>query len=262
MNKIFIVVTVGPDYQLLPKFLRYYKNLGIKNFLVILNTLDQLPLEILKQEDIVPEKIWSEPFSEASKQYHERIAILKNCNRNDWVIYADLDEYQYYPMSLIEHIKFCENNKINFLEGLLIDRISQSGELIKIDQNKSLEEQFPLRGFITNNLLKAWDKKIVLAKARLVVGGGHHIFLESTTYKTLPYDKELNENSLGIEVHHFKWDKRAFDRMNDYLNLPDDSLKAWREEIGRFLKYISEHKKIDIQDKIFKIEINKIFINI
>lgn len=262
MNKIFLVITVGPDYQLLLKFIRYYKSLGIKNFLVILNTSDQLPIDILNRENIIPEKIWINSFSEALKQYYERNVIVKNCDKNDWIVYADLDEFQCYPMGLIEHIKFCENNRIEFLEGRLVDRISISGELIEIDQKKSLEEQFPLRGFITNNLLKAWDKKIVLARANLIVGGGHHIFLDSTTYKTLPYDRELNEISQGIKIHHFKWDKKVLERIKSYLELPDESLKYWKKEITKFMNYISKHNKIDINDKRFKIEINKFFINI
>jgi len=262
MNKIYLVATIGPDFRLLPKFIKYYKNLGVTDFLILLNTSDQTPLSILKYFDITPEKIWVEKFSETLKQKYEREIVEKNCTDHDWVVYADLDEFQYYPMGFMNYITLCEIKGVDFLEGRLVDRLSESGELIDLDESKSLEEQFPLRGYITNNLLKAWDKKIVCAKGNLVVGGGHHIFLDRTTYKTLPYDTDLNEYSQSIEIHHFKWDTRALSRMSNYLLLPDDSLAAWRAEISRFLSHYSKHNRIDISDKKFKIEKNKHSINI
>ena len=262
MNKIFLTVTVGPDFRLLPRFIKYYKNFGIDNFLIILNTKNDTPVSILKDFGITPEKIWLEPFSETLKQKYEREIVEKNCSDEDWIVYADLDEFQCYPMGFLNHVAFCENNGIEYLEGRLVDRLPETGELIEIDENKPLEEQFPLRGFITNNLLNAWDKKIVFAKGRLIVGGGHHIFLDSTTHKTLPYHRDLNEHSPGIEIHHFKWDIQVFGRMFDYIALPDDSLEAWREEISRFIFYYLQNNKINISDKKFRIEKNKYFINI
>lgn len=262
MNKIFLVATIGSDYRLLPKFIRYYKKFGISKFLINLNTPSDIPSYILRSFGISPKKIWNEPFSETLKQKYEREVIEQNCTDHDWVVYADLDEFQYYPMGFMNYITLCEIKGIDFLEGRLIDRISESGKLVDLDESKSLEEQFPLRGYITNNLLNAWDKKIVCAKGNLVVGGGHHIFLDKATNKTLPYDTELNEYSQSIEVHHFKWDARALSRMSGYLLLPDDSLEAWRAEISRFLKHYSKYQKIDISDKKFKIEKNKHSINV
>lgn len=262
MNKIFLTVTIGPDYRLLPKFLNFYKNFGIENFLIILNTSDETPSLFLKNNGINPEKIWTDPFSEDLKQHYEREVIDRCCSDEDWIVYADLDEFQFYPSGFMNQIKFCEKHRIDFLEGRLVDRISKGGKLTELDNSVSLEKQFPLRGFITNNLLKAWDKKIVFARGRLIVGGGHHIFLDGTTYKTLPYDPDLNAHSQGIEIHHFKWDMRVLDRMKNYVQLSDDSLKAWRNEIIRFLDHYSRNNKIDISDSNFFIEENKYLINI
>lgn len=262
MNKIFLTVTIGPDYRLLPKFLNFYKNFGIENFLIILNTSDETPSLFLKNNGITPEKIWTEPFSEDLKQHYEREVVDRCCSGEDWVVYADLDEFQFYPMGFLNHINFCEKNRIEFLEGRLVDRISKDGELTDLDSSIALEKQFPLRGFITSNLLKAWDKKIVFAKGRLVVGGGHHIFLDKATHKTLPYDPDLNAPSKDIEIHHFKWDRGVLCRMKKYTQLSDSSLTAWRNEILRFLDHYSRNLKIDITNDNFFIKENKCLINI
>lgn len=261
MGNLFLTVTIGPDYRLLAHFLRYYKNLGVHNFLVILNTPDDAPLKILQNYDIKPVRIWTEPFSERLKQAHERDIISKYCSNEDWIVYSDLDEFQHYPAGLLNQLKFCENNGIDFLEGRLLDRISETGELTELDSKKSLEEQYPLGGYITNKLLKAWDKKIVVAKGKLVVGGGHHIFLDRATNNTLPYIRKLNRYSRGIKVHHFKWDRNVLIRMNQYKNLQDESLFYWIKEIHRFLRHYSKYKKINILNKSFDIKRIENFIN-
>lgn len=252
MNKIFLTVTVGPDYTLLPEFLKYYKRLGITNFLVILNTSDPAVGLILQQHEIHSVHSWFEPFSEQAKQSHERFTVLRYCSIDDWILYADLDEFQLYPKGLFNHISHCEKNGIEFLEGRLIDRVSEDGTLVTIDNKINLCEQFPLRGYITSKLLKAWDKKIVLARGKWIVGGGHHVFLDSNTKKPLPYKSELNEHSYGIEVHHFKWDSKLLPRMNGYLELQDESLFFWKKEIKRFMKHYEKHSRIRVEDKRFK----------
>jgi len=262
MDNLFLIVTVGPDYRLLPRFLRWYTALGVRNFLVILNTQDTSPIHILRGYGITAQHSWYDPFSEQAKQLRERNILLKCCSDEDWVLYADLDEFQYYPFGLKNHISYCTENGIDFLEGHLIDRISKTGELIDIVEDRTLGEQFPLGGLLTKNLLKAWDKKIVLAKAKLTVGGGHHVFLEDTTHKPLPYKTTVSKHSLGIEVHHFKWDKKILLRFKDYLNLKDSSLQYWQKEILRFLKHYTKYHGVNIKDKRFCISDVKKFINI
>jgi hypothetical protein len=261
MSSKYLTVTIGPDYRLLPYFLRYYKTLGIEKFLVILNTPDDAPLKILQDFDLSPVKIWTEPFSETLKQRYERSIIDKYCSNDDWVIYSDLDEFHDYPAGLDYHLKYCEKHNIDFVEGRLLDRISETGELTILDETRPLEEQYPLGGYITNNLLKAWDKKIVAAKGKLIVGGGHHIFLDSATNNTLPYIRNFSDYSLGIKVHHFKWDRNVLDRMNRYIHLQDESLAYWVKEIRRFLDHYSKHNKINISDISFDITRVKNFIN-
>lgn len=262
MKKIYLTVTVGPDYRLLPIFLRYYKDLGIENFLVILNTPDTLPVAILQEHNINPVKIWTDPFSEKLKQFHERDVVLRHCSDNDWVVYADLDEFQWYPTGIMHHIEYSEKVGVDFIEGKIIDRVSETGDLINLDNKKPLDEQFPLGGHITDKLLKAWDKKITVARGKLIVGGGHHIFLDSATYKTLPYKKNLNKHFEGNEVHHFKWDRGVLIRMNQYLQLSDKSLKYWRKEIVRFLGHYTVHQRINVHDEKLKFKSVRHQINI
>lgn len=262
MNKLFLTVTIGPDYRLLPRFLKYYRNLGIKDFLVQLNTSDPTPRSFLQKQGINTIHSWFEPFSEDRKQFHERFMIIKNCSSEDWVLYADLDEFQHYPLRLETHIKYCEDHGIDYLEGKLTDRVAEEGILAEIPNGFKLEDLFPYSGNITNKLLKAWDKKIVLARAKLIVGGGHHLFLDHKTHKPKPYNSKVNRHSTGIEVHHFKWDIGAISRMERYSELTCGSLYFWKKEISRFLEHYHKNAGISITDKRFKFKKVSKFLNI
>lgn len=240
---IYLTVTVGDYNTLLDRFIKYYRKIGIKNFLILLQGNNyKESLKILKEYDIKPSCIWTEEFSESLKVSYERDVIDSFCDKEDWIVYTDLDEFQYHN-DIEDTVRYCEENKKKFLYGRLLDRISLTGELIKIDRNKSLEEQFPLGCYFTEKVLKAWDRKIILAKKDLVIGGGHHIFLDNSTLTPLKYIKSRRYK----EIHHFKWDSSLLDRIEKYLKYKDNSLYYWRKEMAEFIKYFKQNNLIPIK---------------
>jgi len=255
---VYLTATIGLNITLFPKFLEYYNSLGIEKFLINVNAKEGDPLIERAQKDLQKysceiAKIWSEEFSEKDKVSYERETILRFCDMEDWVVYADLDEFQEYPKKLPEMIKSCEENYIPFLEGRLIDRVASDGSFRKLSPQKSLDRQYPLGGYITNRILGAWDKKIVLARANKIVGGGHHIFLhdeiQNSGYQQKKYNGDLEKVSKGINIHHFKWDSTILKRMDFGLELQDLSIQTgWHREIKTFHKYLEKHKKIDVSD--------------
>ena len=251
MGKVFLIVTVGPDYRLLPRFLEYYIKSGIEKFLVILNTKDREAHRILSLHGLSSVYTWTDTFSEDTKQRIEREIINQECSYKDWIVYTDVDEFQYYPEGLIESIYMADNADYDYIEGRLLDRVSCTGELRDLDPENKLETQFPLGGYITAPLLNAWDKKIVAARKNKIVGGGHHIFLDETSLNTLPYNVRISGPYKDIAINHFKWDSHVLNRMKKYLKLKDDSLQAWRKEISSFLEYYSIKSRIDVTDAKF-----------
>jgi hypothetical protein len=260
MQKTKLVVTIGYDAKLLPKFVEHYQNLGIKDFIFIVNDpspdqkLHNYVNGVLALNKLSIACTWPEEFSEAIKQKIERDMIEKHCHYDDWVLYTDLDEFQEYPGGLHKYLEQCAKNDIDFLDSRLIDRVSRDGSLTAYDPKKSIELQYPLGGFITSKLLKGWDKKIVAAKAYKIVGGGHHIFLRSTGSgsHTLPYKPQISSHSCGIRVHHFKWDSTVIPRMMEALTYMDESLTFWKKEMARFLTHITKHNGINVRKRSFK----------
>jgi hypothetical protein len=195
--------------------------------------------------------VWTEEFSEALKQRYERELIEKECAYDDWVIYTDLDEFQEYSISIPNFLQFCENEKADTVEGRLIDRVAADGSLRSYDSLQPLAEQYPLGGYITRPLLKAWDKKIVAARAYKTVGGGHHIFLDADG-RPKKYSHRIKSFLHSINIHHFKWDANVIARMKNAIYYKDDSLVYWKKEIARFLEYYSEKGRIATENRKFK----------
>jgi len=263
--KIHLTATIGHDIRLLPKFLQYYTSLDIDNFLIILNapetsdpTLEEAE-KILSEYNIKPAMTWIGEFSEDEKVEHERQCILLNCLAKDWVLYADLDEFQVYNETLHSTADDCLSKGKAYVEGRLVDRISKDGKFVELNTEKLLDKQFPLGGYITKNVLQGWDKKIVLAQASEIVGGGHHLLMyqdiKPGRAQTQNYVEPEFEDGL-IRIHHFKWDISILQRMKYALGLQSLSLKnGWHKEIKNFITYLEQHdSKIDPRDKVLEMK--------
>lgn len=247
---IHLVFTVGSDFKLLPHFLRHYRSIGVYSILPIIHdrhNVSEAVRSILDLYHVSIAQVWSEEFSETLKHRYERSVVIVRCKPSDWVIYADLDEFQQYPLEIETHIDVCERRGIHYLEGRMLDRISSTGELTPIDFKTSLEDQYPLGGYITRGIMGAWDKKIVAARASVDIGGGHHVSLDQRG-RPSKYCPDLSPESKGIIVHHFKWDATVLNRMRRHINYKDCSLRCWVKEMRLFLKYIEKNGKIDIND--------------
>lgn len=266
--RLYLVVTVGPDIRLLDMFINHYKRLGVDEFLVIVHMGDnqnymdkryQSVYAALKAHGIEPVSSWSGKFSEKSKQYYERLIIETRCRTCDWVVYADLDEFQSYRFPLGEVVEELEDRRIEFITGRLLDRIAYGGEIIDLDENKSLDAQFPMAGFLTSKVLRAWDWKIAVARVSCIVGGGHHVFLlkdrrlpdgslKPAPYKLVAKHRVICYKKEIVHIHHFKWDSGVFSRIGHALSCRDRSLRAWREEAFRFLKHYKKHGRVNVDD--------------
>lgn len=268
--KLFLVVTVGPDVRLLDRFVRHYKKEGIDEFLIIVHTgnnqkyMDgryRAVYDILQPHGIEPVVSWSGNFTETEKQQKERLVVETKCRLQDWVVYADLDEFHHHEtLPVAELVKIANDEGLDFISGRLLDRVAPDGSLARIDDDSELAELFPCSGFLTRKLLKAWDWKIVAAKATCNVGGGHHILLQkkrnpiNRELKPFPYKFTIDRNS-DIQIHHFKWDSEFFARIRNILSSRDKSLEAWRKETWRFLKHYKKHGRIDVSDPRFQFRI-------
>lgn len=248
---MILITTIGEDISLLDKFLKYYSTF-VNYFYFIINekTIDEFKTKLNSLSPYYLEHEIIEfkgEFSETKKIELEN-KIRTSFLRDKWIMYADLDEFIYIPGGINNRIKLAEMYGFNYIEGLLVDRISSDFTLKEFDNNKTLEEHYPIGSDITKSICKAWNKKIVLAKSNVKIGGGHHVIqneFEWNNSNCQPYKEELTPWSYGIELHHFKWRNGLIEKMqNQMKNIRTECLYAWYEEMNKFVNHYECFKKI------------------
>jgi hypothetical protein len=235
MARLFISNVLGSDLCLLERFIIYYNRFNPYCYLFTLNT-DENFHELAKfiihrncRNYVIQE--WNGEFNENDKVEKEHALIDLHCLDDDYIIYADSDEFQYYPDGTLEGLM----SGGDYLAGKLLERVSIDGSLTVLD-NRLLEEQYPLGGSI-NSLTGACPYKIVCARKTVELDKGHHGLKDQDAIR-----------DWTITVHHFKWYDGTIDRFKREMNLTHESLEMWRIEHSKFLEHFNTFGKININD--------------
>lgn len=241
---IYLICCVGVeyDYDIFPHFIKYYKDLGVDEFLLILNTEDEnseklkYVRNILKKYNIKEKMLWVGEFDIKLKTENMSEIILKMTNIEDWVIYVDVDEFQKYPIDLKKFIGYCEKNKYDCVMGEYIDRLTTTGKITSIDEDIDIWKAFPVETNLSEWNLSPYTK-VLLAKSHVEVDGGHHNprFSMSEYYNYFP---------CKLEVHHFKWKgnliNNAKKRLEVYKRI---GIEAWVIS-KRLIDYYEKHDSL------------------
>ena len=217
-GKIYLNCCVGVEYDLdlLEYSIDYYKELGVDEFFIILNTIDENSSNLKEATNIldkysnIHKSIWiGEYFSKWTAQKNKDF-IKDYVRDNDWVITIDIDEFQDYPMGLRELITICEKRNYHCVIGKLIDRISKDGKLKPIDKNRSLWEQYSINTNLFNKHYFVNDK-VLLRKKYITLHPGHHFPVPGIS-DILVYPEMLN-------VDHFRWRENLRQKLDDRMRI-------------------------------------------
>jgi hypothetical protein len=243
-----IVTTTGLDPILLHHFIKYYKQLGVDNFYVvvwgdskevkydeIVNVLKRYDLEVYK--DLRDVNNGSPQF--LTDIYNEVISIKPN----DWWLVADLDEFAVFPKPLKE---FVYESDIDVVYGMMIDRIGEDGKLSELEYDDDIWKKFPNVGLVSHNIRENNNIWCGLLKGKYELGVGQH------GLKQINFDI----NKVKIQVHNFTWKKSDIQKIKYYMKLwkPGTTYPFWINEYVRVDNYLKKNKKIDILDDKFLIE--------
>eukprot|EP01084_Bolivina_argentea_P116769 207415_1 len=280
-EEVWLITTAGfnSSYLLIPYFIEWYKGIGIKpqNFLLNINvnyTTDDLIkfnvlLKYLNMSNITNYKIWTEHFTSQKKTEMEQINWLNNISKYDYVMIADIDEFQDWNYFGIDNIyafikKQLIPNNYEYVSAYLIDRMAENATLIDPKPNynhnyklkmQSLFDQYPLFCHLTENIAKGYIWKIVLFRNIYNISTGRHSIIE----RNEPYygyilhryrrsntpsherDYMLRYQKFKLIIHHFKWNKNVIlylqKRVEYYRSL---KLKHWIQS-KRLLDWLNTH---------------------
>jgi hypothetical protein len=148
-------------------------------------------------------------------------AVLEQyCSNDDWVLYADGDEFHVYPRPLPEFLRDLAARQIDYATGHLIDRLAPDGVLERIRSNPTLWDQFPFGGTVTASIVGGWTRKVCVARGslRLAEGGAHALRFGGDVNASYARTHADRPSDTMIEIHHFKWDASLRSRLADKLS--------------------------------------------
>jgi len=248
-HTIRLVACIGTQSNpfLVSHFMHHYRALGVGEFLIVLHSdrADRRDAEVrarLHACGIQPAREIQQ-YSARLKHQHCQEVVRHYCEPDSWVIYADLDELQVYPGGLIPYLDERERRGHSFARGSLIDRLAPNGELIELQAQPSLWEQFPICAPVTREIVGGWDHKVCAARACVpIVDGGSH----SVSYG---YGAQWNYwlthvrprwRERRVEIHHFKWDSTLPHRVRNKLEGAGGDLDRWHGS-----EFMDEYRRLD-----------------
>ena len=191
----------------------------------------------------------------ADKFNWEKVTELYNKTKyehpNDWWIVSDDDEFHSYSKPLYQILMDCETNGWNIVRGGFVDRIGEGGVFSEIKENENIFEQFPMAGFFRYPMSNANPNKICLIKGNIeITSGQHYAKIDGhTTWKWQGWNHPLIApiDEYNVQVHHFKWDSTAGQRIRDVANIQKDY--AYSEEYRLMYRQLAKCRfKIDIDN--------------
>ncbi len=254
--KLISHISSATPAPLLTYFIEHYQNSQVDDFLIILHKANgdsRLTEKILSKYGITPAMCVTDY---SAKLKNQRIIDIKSkyVSADDWVIYADVDEFQVYPTALKQLLTECDERGYQSLPGSFIDRIAENGELKEIKENLTIWEQFPYMVDVSSEVTGAWNRKICVAKGSVPLDySGAHYRLYGCDYARDYKATYLDSTNWpeNTEIHHFKWDATLRSRIEQKINGDcgdRDAIdgESFMHEYHALLSHLNKHKRIAV----------------
>ena len=252
---IRLVTVIGHGVNLLPHFIRHYRDMVDEIHIVVYKNKQNPNIEAEVNEIIKDEFRVNIVKVHSGTSFHwETVTDLYNKVKNDfpddWWVVADIDEFHVYTISDLKGLTDnCDLNGWEIVRGGFIDRIGKDGDFPTINKNPDINifDQFPMMGFFRYPMSNACPNKICLMKGYIKLTSGQH-YAEingETTWRWQGWNHPLIA-PFDVQVHHFKWDSTCFKRMKDIIRTNADYAAS------------SEYQSmyISLEDIGFNIDIN------
>jgi hypothetical protein len=182
---------LGVHLGVFDRMLRHYKNLGLDSLLINVQP-DEYDDGFHAEVRSIASRYNAHIVSVFVGQWTESVNTflyrhtMEQCP-SDWFVLADTDEFQVYPGSLQSILESANNEKFDYIEGFVIDRVSIDGAFPELKKDQPLWEQFPLAGLVTFPLLGANIQKVVAAKGSTQTSAGQHYAHNGKGYPPVRY---------------------------------------------------------------------------
>eukprot|EP00241_Pyramimonas_parkeae_P004725 CAMPEP_0114242902 /NCGR_PEP_ID=MMETSP0058-20121206/10453_1 /TAXON_ID=36894 /ORGANISM="Pyramimonas parkeae, CCMP726" /LENGTH=357 /DNA_ID=CAMNT_0001355605 /DNA_START=1512 /DNA_END=2585 /DNA_ORIENTATION=+ len=222
-----MVTAEGERHTLLPQFIAHYEQLGVRkeNMLFTIHLTPECNVSTVKNlvEQFSSNGIFFDTFigkwTSEALMFHQAHK-LKACTKStDWIIVADSDEFQEYPAPVTHFFRRLDRNKYNVVNGIFLDRVSDSGQLKQLSDHIPVHKQFPLGCRLHKLFNLGTPKKVMAFKGFMRINRGHHrvalcwFWARRSLLHLSPWDHcppypktpTVRAFTKRLNVHHFKW---------------------------------------------------------
>jgi hypothetical protein len=262
---IRLVTVIGHGVELLPHFIRHYItqvdeiNIVVYESDVTPNLKSEVESLILEYDNVkvvktVKDRVFD--WEKVTQLYN----LITNKHPNDWWVVADIDEFQVYEFGIRPTVSNCKRYGWDIVRGGFIDRIGPDGEMVEIQDDVLIWEQFPNAGFFRYPMSNANPNKICLMKGYVeLTNGQHYAKIDGhTTWKWQGWNHPLINPHDTVQVHHFKWDKTAGDRVRAVANVKESY--AYSEEYRIMYRQLAKTRfklNLDEDEYMFELELDR-----
>ena len=259
---IRLLTVIGHGINLLPHFIKHYQQ-HVDEINIVVYESDIEPNikseveEYIKDYDnvkivfTVKDRIFD--WEKVTKLYN----FIKSKHPNDWWVISDIDEFHLYPNDdLRKLVSNCNEYGWDLVRGGFIDRVGPDGKFPKIESDTNIFEQFPNAGFFRYPMSKACPNKICVMRGYVELTNGQHYakINDQTTWKWQGWNHPLINPHSFVQVHHFKWDETAGERIRAVANLNQDY--SYSEEYRIMYRQLAKTRfKINLNENEFMFEL-------
>ena len=251
-NRVFAVVSIYDNADLVPHFLSHYARLGVERILVVVRTPAesdwvQQVRDCARNFPAIVQWFCAAKFADSDKSEVEQGVLANNgVGPDDYVMHLDLDEFHEYPAPLAEIVDLMNRRDDWAIRGWLLDRVAENGQLAPLRSRPSIGEQFPIGCVLTETVLQGWTQKIMLCRGRVRLKGGVNHDTCNAYYDDVPAGRPDQ-----YVVHHFKWTEGLLSRLQVRLERSAIS-SAYAAECSRFIAFWRDHGQFDLTNPVLR----------
>jgi len=230
-----LVSHVNADSDLIEAWLKYYLQLGVERFHLVVHGSPEENSKLFAIKDSYPitiEETYGGPFLGEHKKKHLDAVLARNTEQ--WLVLVDSDEFVEFPYQNIPKTI----QKLNFEQATvmiapMLQRIKGDGAL---ETPPVIDDPFEVFPLCSGDLYQRMGVDACTSKYPLFFCG-RTTQLEEEGNHNPPRGSERRTSAMLGVTHHFKFRRTVSQRLDKRIN----SAYLWRHESVKFREYLDSH---------------------
>jgi Glycosyl transferase family 2 len=230
-----LVSHVNADGDLIEAWLKYYLQLGVTHFHLVVHGAREQNSRLFAIKDSYPitiESTYEGPFLGEHKKSHLDAVLARNTGQ--WLVLVDSDEFVEFPYRNIpKTIQRLNFERATVMAAPMLQRIKTDGGL---ETPPFIDDPFEVMPLCSEDLYQRMGVDACILKYPLFFCGSDTQLKEEGNHNP-PRGSERRTSPMRGVTHHFKFRRTVSQRLDNRIN----SAYLWRQESVEFRQYLDSH---------------------